>query len=157
MTHSHVEKRVFCAQRFKVFKDETAPSIFNTIKFFLSTEKMRILTSLPQETFENLAIALEKYSTIGWKKVMTEGFPHIYSQKDVEEIEQKHSPATALLIDLDGRGESLESLIAALRKIGNKRAVSIINNGRSHTFNTGQTLMMPCSCYDETCTIGKKE
>lgn len=70
---------------------------------------------------------------------MTEGFSHIYSQKDVEEIEQKRSPATALLIDLDGRGESLENLIGALEKIGNKRAISIITeNGRSPNFNTGQ-------------------
>lgn len=102
---------------------------------------MRILSSLPHETFESLANALEKYSTLGWKKVMTEGFSHIYSQKDVEEIEQKRSPATALLIDLDGREESLENLIGALEKIGNKRAISIITeNGRSPNFNTGQTF-----------------
>ena len=101
---------------------------------------MWILSSLSHETFESLANALEKYSTIGWKKLMTEGFNDIYSQNDVEEIEQKRSPATALLIDLDGRGESLENLIGALEKIGNKRAIAIIKNGRSPTFNIGQTF-----------------
>lgn len=101
-------------------------------------KKMWILSSLSHETFESLANALEKYSTIGWKKLMTEGFNHIYSQNDVEQIEQKRSPATALLTDLDGRGESLENLIGALKKIGNKRAISIIKNGRSPTSNTDQ-------------------
>lgn len=101
---------------------------------------MWILSSLSHETFESLANALEKYSTIGWKKLMTEGFNDIYSQNDVEEIEQKRSPATALLIDLVGRGESLENLIGALEKIGNKRAIAIIKKGRSPTFNTGQTF-----------------
>ncbi|XP_067038920.1 uncharacterized protein [Acropora muricata] len=101
-------------------------------------KKMWILSSLSHETFESLANALEKYSTIGWKKLMTEGFNHIYSQNDVEEIEQKRSPATALLIDLDGRGESLENLIGALEKIGNKRAIAIIKKGRSPTSNTDQ-------------------
>ena len=90
---------------------------------------------------------------------MTEGFNHIYSQKDVEEIEQKRSPATALLTDLDGRGESLENLVGALKKIGNKRAISIIKNGRSPTFNTGQTFgnTLFLLWNDEICSVGNKE
>ena len=90
---------------------------------------------------------------------MTEGFNHIYSQNDVEEIEQKRSPATALLIDLDGRGESLENLIGALEKIGNKRAIAIIKNGRSPTFNIGQTFgnTLFLLWNDEICSVGNKE
>lgn len=118
------------------------PLIFNALCFFPAKETMRI-TSLSNEAFGNLASVLNKDSTIGWKKLMIEGFSGIYSQKDVEEIEQKSSPAIALLNDLDGREESLENLITALDRIGNKRAISIINNGSCHrdgTFKTGQNF-----------------
>lgn len=101
---------------------------------------MRI-TSLSNETFDNLASVLDKDSTIGWKKLMREGFSHIYFPKDIEDIEQiSGSSAKALLYNLDGREESLENLIGALDRIGNKRAISIIQNGSCHldiTFKTG--------------------
>lgn len=119
------------------------PLIFNALRFFPAKETMRI-TSLSNEAFDNLASVLDKDSTIGRKKLMTEGFSNIYSQKDVEEIEQKSSPAKALLNDLDGREVSLENLIIALDRIGNKRAISIIINNsschRGRTFDTGQNF-----------------
>ncbi|XP_067038916.1 uncharacterized protein [Acropora muricata] len=96
---------------------------------------MRI-ASLSNETFDNLASVLDKDSTIGWKKLMGEGFGHIYFPKHIEEIEQiSGSSAKALLDNLDGREESLENLIVALDRIGNKRAISIIQN--DITFKTG--------------------
>ncbi|XP_074613569.1 uncharacterized protein LOC141873450 [Acropora palmata] len=101
---------------------------------------MKII-SLASETFDSLANALGKDSTIGWKKLMLKGFSHIYSQDDVNEIEQKPSPAMILLNDLVAREESVENLIRALEKIGNLRAISIIKNGFCHhyrTFKTGQ-------------------
>ena len=109
---------------------------------------MKII-SLPKETFDNLASELGKDSTIGWKKLMTKGFNHIYSQQDVTEIEQKCSPAIAVLNDLVGREESVENLIRALEKIGNKRAISIISKG--------QNFSMSCSCYDKISSIGNQE
>ena len=115
--------------------------IFFKYIFFLAKETMRI-TSLSNETFDNLASVLDKDSTIGWKKLMREGFSHIYFPKDIEEIEQiSGSSAKALLNDLDAREESLENLIVALDRIGNKRAISKIQNGSCHldrTFKTGQ-------------------
>lgn len=103
---------------------------------------MKII-SLSSETFDSLANALGKDSTIGWKKLMMKGFYHIYSQHDVNEIEQKPSPAMILLNDLVAREESVENLIRALEKIGNLRAISIIKNGLGHhyrTFKTGQNI-----------------
>ena len=103
---------------------------------------MKII-SLASETFDSLANALGKDSTIGWKKLMLKGFSHIYSQDDVNEIEQKPSPAMILLNDLVAREESVENLIRALEKIGNLRAISIIKNGFCHhyrTFKTGQNI-----------------
>lgn len=115
--------------------------IFFKYIFFPAKETMRI-TSLSNETFDNLASVLDKDSTIGWKKLMREGFSHIYVQKHIEEIEQiSGSSAKALLNDLDAREESLENLIGALDRIGNKRTISIIQNGSCHldrTFKTGQ-------------------
>ena len=73
---------------------------------------------------------------------MREGFSHTYFPKDIEEIEQiSGSSAKALLNDLDAREESLENLIGALDRIGNKRSISIIQNGScrlDRTFKTGQ-------------------
>ena len=62
---------------------------------------------------------------------MMEGFsfPTLYSRKDVETIRQNPTPAKALLEDLTGREVTVEELTQALRKIGNKRAVSIIQEG----------------------------
>lgn len=90
---------------------------------------MRHITDLPHETFDELCSVLGKETTINWEKVMTEGFPSLYSPKHVEEIRQKRSPADALLNDLSAREVPLEDLYLALREIGNKRAVSIIDKG----------------------------
>ncbi|XP_068678440.1 uncharacterized protein [Montipora foliosa] len=90
---------------------------------------MRI-TDLPYETFDELCIVLGKETTINWEKVMTEGFRHLYSQKEVEEIRQKRSPAHSLLNDLAHREVPLEDLLLALQEIGNKKAISIINKGK---------------------------
>lgn len=101
---------------------------------------MKII-SLPKETFDSLANALGKDSTIGWKKLMLKGFSHYYSQDDVNEIEQKPSPAIILLNDLVARDESVKNLMRALEKIGNLQAISIIKKGLYHhyrTFKTGQ-------------------
>lgn len=55
--------------------------IFFKYIFFPAKETMRI-TSLSNETFDNLASVLDKDSTIGWKKLMREGFSHIYMFKN---------------------------------------------------------------------------
>ena len=89
---------------------------------------MRI-TKLPRETFDELCFVLEKDTTINWEKVMTEGFSSRYSQKHVEEIRQKRSPAHSLLNDLADREVPLEDLLLALQVIGNEKAISIINKG----------------------------
>ncbi|XP_068678229.1 uncharacterized protein [Montipora foliosa] len=90
---------------------------------------MRI-TKLPCETFDELCFVLEKETTINWEKVMTEGFSSLYSQKHVEEIGQKRSPAHSLLNDLADREVPLEDLLLALQVIGNEKAISIINKGK---------------------------
>lgn len=119
--------------------------IFLNTFFFLAKETMSI-TSLSNQTFDNLASVLDKDSTIGWKKLMREGFSHIYFPKHIEEIEQiSGSSAKALLYNLDAREESLESLIVALHRIGNKRAISIIQNGSCHLDGTSKTGQNSCN------------
>lgn len=62
--------------------------------------------------------------------------------QDVHEIEQKPSPAIALINDLVHREETVENLIKALDKIGNLQAISIINKGlkNCHHYRTGQNF-----------------
>ena len=106
---------------------------------------MRHITDLPHETFDELCSVLGKETTINWEKVMTEGFPSLYSPKHVEEIRQKRSPADALLNDLSAREVPLEDLYLALREIGNKRAVSIIDKGNQLSCLYALCLMR-CIC-----------
>lgn len=104
------------------------------------------ISSLPSETFHNLASELGRDSTVGWKKLMMQGFNHIYLLQDVIEIEQRPFPAFTLLNNLVAREESVENLVRALEKIGNLRAISIIKNGCCHqyrSFTTGQNF---CPC-----------
>ena len=89
---------------------------------------MRI-TDLPRETFDEVCSVLGKDTTINWKKLMTESYRSLYLPKHVEEIGQKRFPADALLNDLADREVPLEDLLGELQKIGNKKAVSIINKG----------------------------
>ena len=108
---------------------------------------MRHITDLPHEAFDKLCTVLGKETTINWEKVMTEGFPFLYSPKHVEEIRQKRSPADALLNDLSFREVPLEYLYVALREIGNKKAVSIINKG-SQLSCLYALCLMGCICLE---------
>nr|XP_058956837.1 uncharacterized protein LOC131784066 [Pocillopora verrucosa] len=82
---------------------------------------------LPQECIERLSRLLENGTSVDWKVLATEGFPSIYSDpKKLARIESSPRPASGLLHDLCFRGESVETLLRALKKIGNARAVSVI-------------------------------
>lgn len=92
---------------------------------------------LPQECIESLSRLLENGTSVDWKVLATEGFPSIYSDpKKLARIESSPRPASGLLHDLCFRGESVETLLRALNKIGNARAVSVIIEGElfSHPF-----------------------
>lgn len=85
---------------------------------------------LPQECIERLSRLLENGTSVDWKVLATEGFPSIYSDpKKLARIESSPRPASGLLHDLCFRGESVETLLRALKKIGNARAVSVIIEG----------------------------
>ena len=100
----------------------------------LGMEKMSI-NELSHETKEELCDTLEK-PTLDWKMLMRKAFPSHYSEHDIGVIgrEGGRRPAKVLLEDLTLREITLEELVNGLRKIGNKRAVSIIQKGRCISF-----------------------
>ena len=102
--------------------------------FHLGMEKMSI-NELSHETIEELCDTLEK-PTLDWKMLMRKAFPSHYSEDYIDMIEREggRRPAKVLLDDLTLREITLQELVNGLRKIGNKRAVSIIEKGRFISF-----------------------
>ena len=91
-----------------------------------------LIGELSNETIDNLCSTLEKSSIVGWRKLMTKGFAALYSERDANDLEKKEEhPARALLDDLIyARKLTLKELVIALEEIGNKGALSIIEEGR---------------------------
>lgn len=92
---------------------------------------MEKISKLPNETIDDLCTTLEKAVTADWRRLMTKGFGSLYTQQDVDIIENRRGsrPAKGLLDDLICREVPLQDLVYALVVIGNKKAISIIKKG----------------------------
>ena len=94
------------------------------------------IIDLSLETVEQLCSALEKGPTLDWKVLMRRRFCSVYSENDIAEIERTKGlhPAKALLDYLDTRQITLQELLEGLIAIGNKKAASILMQGRGCFF-----------------------
>lgn len=82
---------------------------------------------LPQECLERLSCSLENGPSVDWNVLATEGFGSIYSDDlKLAKIKSSPRPAWGLLWDLCSRDIRVETLLQALKSIGNERAISII-------------------------------
>ena len=93
------------------------------------------INELSHETKEELCDTLEK-PTLDWKMLIRKTFPPHYSEDYIDMIGRVGGgrPAKVFLEDLTLREITLQELVNGLRKIGNKRAVSIIEKGRCISF-----------------------
>ncbi|RMX51835.1 hypothetical protein pdam_00019862 [Pocillopora damicornis] len=85
------------------------------------------INRLPQECLERLSCSLKYGPSVDWEALALEGFPSIYSNRlKLAKIGSSPHPASGLLDDLCCRGVSVETLLEALKVIGNARAVFVI-------------------------------
>lgn len=90
-----------------------------------------LIDQLPQETLENLCRSLEKGPTVDWRALAMNGFSSLYSENiKMAKIESSDRPAWGLLFDLTYRNITVQQLLKALDVIENKRARSIIMDGK---------------------------
>ena len=89
-----------------------------------------LIDQLPQETFEHLCVTLDNGLATGWSALMTNGFTALYSDDLTAKIDRGSSTARTLLYDLRNRHITVEELLEGLKVIGNKRAITIIMEGR---------------------------
>lgn len=90
---------------------------------------------LPQECLERLSCSLENGPSVDWNVLATEGFGSIYSDDlKLAKIKSSPRPAWGLIWDLCSRDIRVETLLQALKSIGNERAISIILEGELFTY-----------------------
>ena len=102
------------------------------VLFILYQQEMETweVQHLSRQANEDLSHALEK-PTLNWEELMrSDTFASIYSENDIKKIRMTGChPAKALIEDLDSRKISLKVLLRGLFKIGNRKAISIIEKG----------------------------
>lgn len=104
------------------------------------------INRLPQECHERLSCLLKYGPSVDWEALALVGFPSIYSDPlKLAKIENSPHPASALLDDLCCRGVSVETLLEALKVIGNERAVSVILEGELFSYSCFFLFPLPFS------------
>lgn len=94
------------------------------------------INRLPQECLERLSCSLKYGPSVNWEALALEGFPSIYSNRlKLAKIGSSPHPASGLLDDLCCRGVSVETLLEALKVIGNARAVFVILEGELFSYS----------------------